>query len=565
MPLWYIGNTSVRSAFRLRDGLIALSQSNLQGQLRGRDGDRAFRRLLGEAGIVSLGQDITESVGRKWRSALGKMGFLYPEAPVNLGVSQKDIGPMDYITPNGQRLIASEAMAAIQECYLRSLAALYQEVTPGSGQWFSPLRYTLAVLLKMEEITGEASISFLEMAMVVQTTSAFDDLDNVCQQIISLRNERVAVERKRPFDSRKYAEAGSIYGKMGSTFKDYADANLRYLKTSGLLLNKGRGISLAPEKRLFAKLLATDITSTASPLARINDLCNGAELPTDNKVLALKVVNDLVSQVNGMGIRYSLSGRPMSTIQDISIIRHEIEDIIAKRKEEQYADEQAAQWLEIATYMEMLTPKSERKNERIRTGISIPREEMPAYFEWSVWRAFLAIDHLYNKPYDARRFKIDQDFLPVGTAPGNGPDLIMEFEEYVIVVEVTLTENSRQEAAEGEPVRRHIAELMVQYHEQKNKPVYGLFIANRIDTNTAETFKKGTWYTRNEEVVQLHIIPLTLSQFNAFFEKLFTTNHVNPDEILVLLKICDELKNDFDAPGWKKQIDIQVSKAVLID
>lgn len=80
----------------------------------------------------------------------------------------------------------------------------------------------------------------------------------------------------------------------------------------------------------------------------------------------------------------------------------------------------------------------------------MPQAEAPAYFEWVLWRAFLAINSLANKPYEARRFKIDQDFLPVGTAPGNGPDLIFEFHDFVIVVEVTLTDNSRQEAAEGE-------------------------------------------------------------------------------------------------------------------
>lgn len=80
-----------------------LSTSSLQGNLRGQD--IAFRVLLGEHGIVSLGEDTTNSVGRKWRSALGKMGFLYPEIPDTLVVSQTDLGQVDTITPNGWRLI----------------------------------------------------------------------------------------------------------------------------------------------------------------------------------------------------------------------------------------------------------------------------------------------------------------------------------------------------------------------------------------------------------------------------------------------------------------------------
>src|SRR5690606_24711548 len=116
--------------------------------------------------------------------------------------------------------------------------------------------------------------------------------------------------------------------------------------------------------------------------------------------------------------------------------------------------------------------------------VSIPRGEGPAYLEWAIWRAFLAIDSLINQPWEARRFQIDQDFLPVNCAPGGGPDMVFEFEDAIIVVEVPLTSSSRQEAAEGEPVRRHGA----QYAEEAGKDVYGLFIAVNIDSNTAHTF-----------------------------------------------------------------------------
>ena len=89
--------------------------------------------------------------------------------------------------------------------------------------------------------------------------------------------------------------------------------------------------------------------------------------------------------------------------------------------------------------------------------ISIPKGEGPAYLEWAVWRAFLAIDSLCNPPWQARRFQIDQDFLPVSCAPGGGPDMVFESDDAIIVVEVTLTASSRQEADEGETVRRHVA------------------------------------------------------------------------------------------------------------
>ena len=65
MKPWHFGNTTVRSPFRLRDGLIALSNSSLQGNLRGKEAEIALCKLLGEAEIVSLKGDATYSVGRK--------------------------------------------------------------------------------------------------------------------------------------------------------------------------------------------------------------------------------------------------------------------------------------------------------------------------------------------------------------------------------------------------------------------------------------------------------------------------------------------------------------------
>ena len=65
--------------------------------------------------------------------------------------------------------------------------------------------------------------------------------------------------------------------------------------------------------------------------------------------------------------------------------------------------------------------------------------------------------------------------MPIGCAPGNGPDLIFEFENYVLVAEVTLTDSSRQEAAEGEPVRRHVAELL----KRLNKTEFRAFQASQ--------------------------------------------------------------------------------------
>ena len=108
------------------------------------------------------------------------------------------------------------------------------------------------------------------MALHIQTTTSADNVVTVAERIIELRNERNAAESKRRFDSAKYEEAGTAFGLKASTFRDYADANFRYLKATGLVQNKGRGITLVPEKRLFAELMARDTSAPTSELERYN-------------------------------------------------------------------------------------------------------------------------------------------------------------------------------------------------------------------------------------------------------------------------------------------------------
>lgn len=556
MGFWQLGNTSVRSAMRIKDGLSALATSTIQGNIRKGEGDVAFRNLLGSCGVVSLGEDSTNSVGRKWRSAMGKLGFIYPEVEKGWGFSQSDLGPLDVITPAGWNLVRAETVAAMQECYLRAM------VTPlfpcDDGTTFSPLCWTLAVLLALERRGFEPAVNFVEMAVVVQRTSPADGLSDTVDKLCELRAQRNAAERKRIFDKGIYEQGAERFGCKPGTFRDYADMNMRYLKASGMVQSRGKGITLVPEKHALAVELAKEITSTKPLLELYRSLCNGTPLPTDNVTVANQVLSDLLQQIQHYGIAYSVVGKPLDTPAQINQARYEIEELIAEKKEEVYASKQAEQWEEIAAYMDLLASRKERLKISEDVEIRIPKTEASAYLEWSLWRAFLAIDTLANKPYEVRRFKIDQDFLPVSTAPGNGPDLIAEFEDYVIVIEVTLSESSRQEAMEGEPVRRHVADLMQQY----DKPVYGLFIANRIDSNTAETFRIGVWYTKDDERLDLHIVPFTLAQFGAFFKALFNSGKVCPNSVVELMQSCEQHRKSNEAPKWKEIISDLVLQAM---
>jgi hypothetical protein len=112
-----------------------------------------------------------------------------------------------------------------------------------------------------------------------------------------------------------------------------------------------------------------------------------------------------------------------------------------------------------------------------------------------------------------------------------------------------LTTSSRQEAAEGEPVRRHVA----QFAERANKPVFGLFIATQIDSNTAHTFRSGDWYLADDSKLSLDIVPMTLSDFHDFLVSGRGRLSEMPALLRQLLVECRAKANQ-DAPHWKKSI-----------
>lgn len=555
---WVYGNTTVRSALRLKDGLAALVASGM-GDLTGKENEIAFAEVLDEYGVVSLleSTENVSSLGRKWRSALGKLGFIVNRLPNEaLRAKQGFFGQEYSVTENGQRLLAAESVPAIQEVFLRAVAAV-QVPSPFERGFpppaFNPLRHVLRVMLALEEATGSNHITPVEMATIVQVTTPLDEKDEIVQRIIDLRERREESDNKRAFDKQEREAASAEARVLGDTLKDYADTNFRYLRATGLLQAKGRGVVLVPEQKTMAELLAMLPDNPYQPDHYIFRLGKGAELPTDNEYGARAVLERLAESAEARGIAVELSGYNLTDAAGIGIARHDIEELISMSKEIDYAAEQADRIEEILAVMQLLVT---RKSNTTVNGeeVSVPKDERPAYFEWIVWRAFLAINHLAVPPYKVRRFKIDQDFLPVGNAPGGGADLIAEFDDFVLVVEVTLTENSRQEAAEGEPVRRHVASV-VEEHAETGKAVYGLFMANRIDSNAAETFRIGSWYRADDSRLTLDIAPFTLAQFRELVASMFAGGAVHPNAVREVIDAAMGLRDESDgAPEWKAKL-----------
>lgn len=558
IKIWLVGNTGLRNPNRIQEGLAVYAKSAFVGKLHGRDNEIGFMNLLNKEGIIQneSGKDESGSHARKWRLMFAKNGYIYPQVNKKDG-NQDDLGAMDDITPFGRTFLKADTFPAVQECFLRAMSVEQFEM-PNKITYFSPLRWMLAIMLELEKRTGSTEMSRIEFALWGHTTNPSYDLSEVVDHIFDLRQRRAKAPAKRTFDKNEIKERGKHYDKKADNFLDYSDMNMRYLRISGMFQRKGRGIMIVPAKHLLAEKLAKE-TATSEPLIdAYKQLCSGAPLPTDNIDVAKTLLEDLKKQMKERHIVYDISDLPLDTPAEINIARQRLEDTLAKTDEIQYANDQCNQWQEIADYMSLLIKGGGKLVYDEDNAIEIPKDETPAYFEWTLWRAALAIDHMVNKPYEVRGFRLDSDFLPVTAAGGGKGDLYCEFEDFMILTEVTMSTSSSQEAMEGEPVRRHVSDAVLNY----NKPVYGLFLAIRIDTNTAETFRHGIWYAKGDVKQRLDIVPLSLEQFRRHFVSMFEGKQARPEHLRDLILQCEMERDNLEAPAWMRYIDDVVTQRV---
>jgi hypothetical protein len=547
------GNTTVRSCARLREGLIAIQESGKEGSLRERSGDMALIEIFAKAGVIDERGDDTYSVGRKWRAALCKMGLLYD----NYDSLQAEIGPVDYITPNGNRLIQAESLAAQQECFLRALAAMQLNFNGKSykvGPGFSPLKHIVNVLLALEIETGSSHISFIEFASYAQFEPDTTSYQEIAKAITSHRLNRNNVENKKKYDASLLQSSVERNGRVAfSSYIDYADENIRYLKATGCFSSAGRGIAIAPSKHKLLTQLSESILENSSTMEYWLHAIEGSKLPTDDLNEAARSLEILQIEAGRRGIPVK-EGLEVSDIGTLNSARYDLEELIALNQELDFAIQQKGQVNEILQYLSVLIPKNTRPEGLVgKIEVEVPSREGPAYLEWAIWRAFLAINKLKNLPYESRKFRVDRDFLPISHAPGNGPDLVFEFADYVLVVEVTLLTTDRQATAEQVGVRRHVYEIAKNI---KNKPVYCLFLAPSIKNETARDFRKASYEEDDGSELNLTIIPLTISTFMSTFKLLLSEAEPDSNLFRTLIDLCAESATEpTSTTEWMSKIE----------
>ena len=118
----------------------------------------------------------------------------------------------------------------------------------------------------------EPVISFEEMALIVQRSTAEEGVESAVARIRDLRvSHQDSDTSMRQFFRQAYSEAvlddsptlaPDGIRRRTTTWDDYADLNIRYLKATGLFSSKGRGITVSSNRRHIIEHLKDEANIT---------------------------------------------------------------------------------------------------------------------------------------------------------------------------------------------------------------------------------------------------------------------------------------------------------------
>jgi len=541
--IWHLNNTTIRNPGRYLEALRAYENYGfIEGifDIGNTDSQKELYNLLLDAGVMSSDKRDSAWNGRKWRLGFRELGLI--------SYKNETKEKQGSITKTGKALLNVSNDAELEDVYLR---IIYNLEMRKKGMSFRPIPLILNVIKLLREAGLKDSINQVEYSISIQDFRPHFTFEDYFNEIVEFR-KKVDLNKGnlKIFYEDTFKE---VYKRNNNTpsiatfSKDYPDVTFRLLKLSGLFRLEGSKLILNSQYNKLLDVLCTDKDASSSEEEYYNKIANLPELPIDvNRDILESIITE-----NFKTLQSAPSNVKELNNKDLRYLRINQEDEIRKKTEEIFAYEQRNKVKAITTWFECLKTKKS-KNEYIEGEyISFKSDERPQYLEWIVWRAFLAINNLSNKPYESRKFPLDSELKPTSHAPSRRPDLIMEFDEFTLVVEVTWTTSSRQVAAEGEPVLRHVAQVAY----DSDKPTYCLFIAPEINLNTVQSYRiNDTYFLENGSEQVANIIPISLEEFIKFFINIPKAKQDSIDKIHSILKECTSIKKSLKPYEWKEFI-----------
>lgn len=294
-----------------------------------------------------------------------------------------------------------------------------------------------------------------------------------------------------------------------NNLRDYTDACFRYLRATGMveISQRGHSLSIMPEKIKEVEFFLNNIDRKpifVDDEENYKEYLFDASLPvlySDNRMRLLNHVQKFVESSEDLREK---------TIEQL---KDKLNEAIQNKKT-MILEQQMRELKAYKEYNDVMTTFDDIKSSSFY--------DVPLMLEWNVWRAMTMLDGGDIKA----NLKFDDRGQPMSTALGNMADIICDYGDFGLAVEVTMQSGQKQYEMEGEPVSRHLAKLK----KETGKEAYCLFIAPKINESCIAYFyalhKMNIAFYGGQSV----IVPLELDVFINMVEQSYRAGYVPNSE-----------------------------------
>lgn len=516
---------------------IELLNTHFSGQIWNTDTQRAFMELLKEENFFN-----GEGANDPAFSARDRIN----RAPKSLGFVV--LSPTIRLTPAGTELVEAKRK---EEIFLRQLLKFqipspYHKPTENSADfWVKPY----LELFRLVRHFG--SLKFDELMLFGLQLVDYRQFDTIVAKIDKFRIEKAQNEGNYKKFRARYLEQElrDIYSNdissgntktretndastakflktKASNMRDYADACFRYLRATGLvnISHLGKSISIVPEKIQEVDYFLNHadrepcfVNNESQYVAYLGNPLIPALLTDNRKLLEQKI---------------SVEFPHIQLTKTLTL--QELKDIFAdqlENRKETFITEQISAIKDYRAFEEINTTFSQILDNSLY--------DTPLMLEWNTWRAMTMLDGGNIKA----NLKFDDFGSPMSTAQGNMADIICDYGDFGLTVEVTMQSGQRQYETEGEPVTRHLAKLK----KETNKPAYCLFIAPNINDACIAHF-----YALHKMNISYYggtstIVPLPLNIFQKMVDDSYKASYIpEPKHVKRFFDRSNEIANECD-------------------
>lgn len=463
------------------------------------------------------------------------------------------LSPVISLTPAGKALIESKHK---EEIFLRQLLK-FQVPSPYHRPTEKAAYFHIKPYLELLRLIRTlGTLKFDELQLFGMQLTDWHEFDNILAKIKNFRKEKIKNEgRYRQFKNECLKnELKTIYAKriaegkiktresndrslekflntQSNNMRDYADACFRYLRASGVVnvSSIGKSLSIISEKTADVDYILSHIDRNPCFInderAYLSYLGNPdiPELLTDNRSTIIQRLQKNFPTVT------------ISNADDTDSLK----DLLSNLTERRRIETINRQIKDIKDYKQY-DDIQDKFNRIIRKELY----DAPLMLEWNMWRAMTMMDGGRIKA----NLKFDDFGQPLSTAQGNMADIICDYGNYLLTVEVTMTNGQKQFETESESVSRHLGKIKKEY----NKPCYCLFIAPAINEACIAYFymlhRTNISYYGGTSI----IVPLPLNIFQKMLEDSFNAHYVpNSTQVRRLFEYSNELaKKCLDEKVW---------------